>query len=270
MKPALCCLALCIAGCAYGGSRDRDRDAGRVQLFDGGQDRFDGGDVPGIDAGRVRFPDAGRFDAGRGFDAGRMTGCTESPCRLVSPQCGCAAGEGCYINASSDRACMPAGTDLEGEGCTADNSCAPGLLCLGVSPSTGVCGRFCASDSGCSGGALCIIQLDDGTGAPIPGVTLCTNACDPVYGDGCPLGIACTIYQETAAPMRYFTGCRPEGTGLAGDPCTNEEDCAGGHFCANSQCYQYCVDDFDCPGVELCEPFSPAVTIGGVSYGYCF
>ncbi|NOY92383.1 MAG: hypothetical protein GXP55_14410, partial [Deltaproteobacteria bacterium] len=56
--------------------------------------------------------------------------CSESPCRLVAPQCGCAAGEGCYISSGS-RVCATAGTTAIAELCNTVQ-CVPGAICVNI------------------------------------------------------------------------------------------------------------------------------------------
>lgn len=77
--------------------------------------------------------------------------CSESPCKLVSPQCGCGAGQGCYPNAQTlEPECTTAGTRTLGQSCTTINGCAPGLLCVG-----GFCYKACESDFDCSLFEIC-------------------------------------------------------------------------------------------------------------------
>ncbi|MBX3270765.1 MAG: hypothetical protein KF729_10910 [Sandaracinaceae bacterium] len=257
--------ALAIAGCARG-SGGRNDAGGPPPGFDAGTP------PPGFDAGT---PPPG-FDAGTpppGFDAGGGS-CSESPCRLVSPQCGCAPGQGCYLSGGSTRVCGTPGPEREGQACTGATACQAGLLCIG-SASANFCSRFCSSDADCTAGAgsLCLLELDDGTGGAIPGVRLCTAHCDPATpGVGCPSTMGCAIYEESMGAGRIFTGCRPAGTRTAGQTCPNPDDCAPGHFCGDGVCYRTCRPPFgsECTGLTFCESFSTPLVIGGVEYGYCY
>lgn len=270
---ALLLLALA-GGCAYGGG-------GRTGGPDAGTSGRDTG-VPGVDSGRTGV-DSGvpGVDSGRpGVDAGRDSGstaCAESPCRLVAPQCGCGAGEGCYVNGSGARSCATAGTEGEGQTCSGETACRAGHLCVGIA-GTAFCSRFCNTDTDCTGGpgSLCLLTLNDGSGGALPGVTLCTIACNPAAATGCPSGMACAIYQESAGAMRTFTGCRAAGTGTAGSPCTTEDDCQPGYFCADAglgnECIRWCTypSGVECGG-RTCNPFADGgLYVGATQYGYCY
>jgi hypothetical protein len=274
-----CALVGCaLVGCAQGGPGRGDgedssvirlRDSGTHSGFDAGV-RRDSGTVIRRDSGGDPLP-----DAFRPRDSGGGSTCDESPCRLVSPQCGCAAGQGCYIGSAGTRICGTPGPEVEAEECTGETACRAGLLCLGAGD-TGYCARFCESDAQCTAGpgSICVTELSDGAGGSIPDVTLCSIDCDPTSFVDCPFGAACTIYREAAGAMRYFTSCRPEGFGFPGDPCVTEEDCQYGHFCADAglgrECLTWCTDDFDCDFSQLCNPFETPVTVGGIEYGFCY
>ncbi len=69
---------------------------------------------------------------------------TPSGCSLLTQDC-TRMGTGCYpIGGDGSTDCLGAGTDAEGEECTASNSCAPGLVCL----ADGVCARLCRVGGG--------------------------------------------------------------------------------------------------------------------------
>ena len=267
------------AGCAYGGGRG---DSGTSGGFDAGPPvvgtdagpllRIDSGPGGGTDAG----PGGGGFDAGPGggTDAGPGGGsCAESPCRLVSPQCGCPGTQRCYVDTSSNRVCGAAGPEGEGQACSSPTACRAGLLCIGT---PGHCNRFCNSDAECTGGpgSICGITLSDGAGGTVPNATLCSLDCDPLSAAGCPSGQACTLYRESAGAMRTFTDCRAAGTGTSFSPCFDETDCQTGFFCADigfgDECVPFCRDDFDCGIFEVCTAFDPALRVGSTEYGYCY
>lgn len=245
-------------------------DAGPRLLFDAGP-RLVVDSGPGRDSGTGGGVDSGPGSDAGGTDAGGPA-CPESPCRLVAPQCGCPGDQGCYIDTSDQRACGARGPEREGQACSGPTACQAGLMCLG---SGGFCARFCDSDADCSGaGSICGVRLLDASGAPIPNVTLCSISCDPLTGSGCPSGQGCAILQEQSGAMRGFTICRAEGPGTAGSPCFTEEDCRTGHICADAgfgdECIQLCTSDFDCGILELCNPFSPRLTVSGTEWGYCY
>jgi hypothetical protein len=167
--------------------------------------------------------------------------CPSSPCKLTSPQCGCAAPSACTIS-NYMPACEPAGTTGENQICTSPSSCEAGTLCIG-SGSTGVCEKFCATDGDCSGGT-CSIQLSDGMDGAIAGVSLCSNVCDLQAGSGCPAGASCQIGMETTGQMRVYTYCTSAGTKGDGKKCTTASDCAPTYGCFDSgsgtTCAEYC------------------------------
>ncbi len=289
---ALACVALSstFAGCAFGGGRRADSGPG-VGFDAGPRVSFDSGPLLQIDAG----PPIQGTDAGGGVDAGPPTGtdagppptpdagppipdagppppmCSESPCRLAPAQCGCPTGQSCHLDAANARTCSVRGPEREGEACTNPSDCAAGLQCIGT---PGHCARYCNSDADCSGtGSICGITLSDGSGGSLPGVTLCTVSCDPLSGSGCPASQGCAVFRETTGAMRGFTGCRPAGFGLQYDPCTSEADCQTGHVCIDigfgRECTPLCRDSFDCGLLDLCNAFSPSLTVGATEYGYC-
>jgi len=274
--------ASAVPGCARGGG-DRLPDAGNTTMnMDAGPGVgfLDSGPGGGFDAGPGgggfdAGPGGGGFDAGPGggFDAGPGGGgCSETPCKLVSPQCGCPAGQGCYLGSGSTRICGTAGPEVEGQACSGETSCQPGMLCIGASAGNTYCSRFCNTDTDCTGGAgsICLIELNDGAGGSIPGVTLCTAHCSPVTSTGCPSGMACGLGQEETGAMRWFTGCIEAGSVTAGGACTDVE-CAPGHVCIGGFCERWCRvgSTGDCGGLEVCTGFTDAPSVGGVEYGVC-
>ena len=210
---------------------------------------------------------------------GCMAVCAESPCRLVSAQCGCPAGQGCYLSGTA-RLCAAAGTTAPGATCTGVSSCAPGSTCLNVAtsgPAANMCSRFCDVDSDCAGG-LCIYTINDGAGGAIPGVTVCTTPCDPIAQTGCPSSTSCQIFRESMGAMRYFADCSsPTGILGQGASCTTQADCAAGFACAGTPgtCLRWCDNPgvagpaSGCPGGLSCFGFTTPIRIGATTYGVC-
>lgn len=212
---------------------------------------------------------------------GCMGTCMETPCRLVSPQCGCSTGQGCYVSGAS-RLCATAGTAMEGADCTGTTSCVPGNLCVNISRSTTTtinqCSRFCDTDADCAGNGICFYTLNDGMGGTVPNATLCTVDCDPVAQTGCRAGAMCTILQESAGAMRIFTDCiGPIGAGGQGAACASGTDCQAGYACVGSpgQCLRWCDrvgmigTAGGCATGEACYGFMTPLTIGTTTYGVC-
>lgn len=205
----------------------------------------------------------------------RSGSCAESPCRLTPTQCGCAAGEGCYVTGTT-RMCATAGTGTSGTSCTSNAQCAAEYECVNFSAGTpaSMCSHMCATDSGCGGG-LCIHTLDDGTGGTIPGLTLCSRPCDPVNQTGCAAGLFCNLFQEAAGGMRLFTDCTgPAGGGTQYTPCATDAECAAGFACIDGgfgpECSHWCrYPGGSCPSGALCTGFTTPIVISGVTYGVC-
>ncbi len=208
-------------------------------------------------------------------DAFVPSGCSETPCRILAPQCGCAAGQSCYPNGGM-RACAATGTRVEGSGCTTFSDCAAGLGCVNFSSDAArpgnMCSRVCGSDADCTGGAICIHTIGDGAGGTVPGLRFCSRACTPAPNSGCAPGLACTLFQESAGLMRIFTDCAgPVGTGRQFTPCVDDIDCAAGFACFNTgfgnECLSWCrVASPSCPIGTACVSVG---TAGGVEWGAC-
>jgi hypothetical protein len=211
--------------------------------------------------------------------SGCSTTCSESPCRLTAPQCGCSSGLGCFLSGTVRTCAMP-GSGVEGASCTTFNSCQAGLLCLNVSRSTTAvnqCGRFCATDADCRGaGSVCAYTLDDGTGGSIPGVRVCSRSCNPLTSTGCVAGASCQIFEETGTG-RYFTDCTaPVGAGGQNAPCTTNEQCQRGFACVGTPgtCLRYCnepntIGGGGCSLTQACYGFTTPLRVGTTEYGVC-
>lgn len=225
-------------------------------------------------------PDSALCPAGQSCDraSGCSSACAESPCRLISRQCGCGAGLGCYLNGPS-RTCATAGSASEGSTCSSFNACVPGQVCLNIARSGSAvsqCSRFCGTDADCAGeGAICIYTLDDGTGGSIPGVRVCSRGCDPVTSAGCSSSASCQIYQENTGERRFFTDCTaPAGPGGQGASCTTEAECRRGFACAGTPgtCLRYCTapgTTSGCGAFEACFGFTTPLRVGSTEYGVC-
>lgn len=258
--------AVLSSACAQGGGGLPRNDAGD-RLDASGRDAGPPSDAGPPDAGR----DAGVRDAGS--DAGP---CDETPCKLTAPQCGCLAGEGCYLGADGMRMCAEAGRTAPGVRCASPTACEPGHACVGTAGTTW-CHRFCASDADCSGpGSVCILTLGDGMGGTVPDVTLCTMSCDPVDNTACPTLTACTIFRESDGAMRFLTHCRGAGMAGQGAACADDIDCQAGYGCVGpaggaTVCRHWCrvATGAGCPAGTACQSLATPAIIGGVEYGVC-
>lgn len=227
-------------------------------------------------------PDDSRCATGQICTAtGCISTCSESPCRLVTPQCGCPGGQSCYSSGAT-RLCSATGASTEGTACTGVSSCAAGLICINVSSGTTAvneCHRFCDTDSDCIGtGSICAYTLDDGAGGTVPGVRVCSRSCSPTAQTGCAPGTACNIFRETAGAMRYFFDCAaPVGTGGIGASCTSPANCRAGFACVGTPgtCQRYCASPGligtagGCSSGEACYGFTTPLIVGTTEYGVC-
>ncbi len=203
--------------------------------------------------------------------------CVDSPCKLTVPQCGCAAGQQCTVD-STGVTCGTTGNTGLGQVCTGPD-CAAGLLCVNTAPTVSTCSRFCDSDSDCTApGGLCIIGLNDSNMMPIPGVSLCTENCDPTTNTGCPAaGTACEVAQESKGQMRFLTHCTGSGAGQQGATCVTGADCAPTFGCFNTtnptavKCLKNCKASAPnaCPAGTKCLFFATPELVGNEEYGAC-
>jgi hypothetical protein len=158
--------------------------------------------------------------------------------------------------------------------------CSPGLICVNTTPSINTCSKFCDSDADCTApGGLCIIGLNDANMNPIPGVTLCTENCDPTTNLGCPVGgTSCQVAQENGGQMRFLTHCTASGASQQGATCASSADCAPKFNCYQTsdapvvkQCLKNCKASAPngCPAGTACLFFTTPEVIGNEEYGAC-
>lgn len=267
------------SGCASGGGGGGEDDASTTGRDASVQPMTDAGTTAPHDSGMMSTRDGGGTTPRDSGTPPPDTGpaCSESPCRLVGPQCGCPVAQACYVDNTGTRGCARAGAAGEGQACGAGDNCQPGHLCVGATGSA-FCSRFCETDADCTGGvdSICLFTLNDGAGGSVPGVKLCTNDCNPVTSAGCPSGMGCGLYQEQEGLMRDFTSCRDAGSSTTYQPCASSDDCAPGHFCgdagAGNECIRFCrlPGGTECSSFEACNPFDPAPIIDGAELGFCY
>ncbi|MFK7992108.1 MAG: hypothetical protein AB8I08_39180 [Sandaracinaceae bacterium] len=199
--------------------------------------------------------------------------CPASPCRLVQPQCGCAEGEGCALDAfGGGLSCQPiAGLGVELDACVdgGQAACAPGYFCALEGTGEAFCKRFCELDADCpQPGSACANNVRLATGTP-SGQTACTTSCDPVDQTGCPSSLACRLARD-GSPPRTFVDCREFGAAAEGAPCMGAEVCAPGLICLNDTCQRICRPGGP-PVCELsltCTP-SEILLLDGEQLGTC-
>lgn len=263
----LICLAGSLVACATGGKLQGTGASGG----DGGAGGGEGG---GTTTGNTGGEGATTTTTTTSTGTPTPT-CDESPCKLVSPQCGCAAGDMCAINMKGDRECVLAGDEQPGQACTGFFSCAPGALCVQASSTTSTCSTYCDQDAQCNGG-ICVLGLNDpdAPGQTIPDVLLCSDDCNPLTNAGCnaALGLGCRLHQEQEGQMRVFTLCTGAGNGGQNATCADQEDCAPGSACftftdMSMKCLQYC--NVNSPSCAQCVSLDPPLIYKGVNYGAC-
>ena len=259
----------CVAGRCTAGTT--------VRCDDGVACTFDGCEEPAGTCASV--PDNVRCPTGQMCDRARgcIAGCSESPCRLASPQCGCLTGQSCYGDtATLVRVCHATGAGLEGQACVNDDwECGTGLGCYVITGNTPSCRRFCAMESDCTStgaGSICLNIPFPGAMTPST-VSVCSRSCDPAARTGCPAMTKCVIFQEAMGAMRFGTDCSaPIGTGGHLASCTDDSSCQAGFQCFDTgmgtECLQLCrVGGAACPSARTCQTLD--VTIAGTTYGVC-
>lgn len=265
--------ALAVAACATGGGVGYSGGyaGGGGGVSGGGSGGSGGGDTGGTTVIGGSGGAGGSGGSGGG-DTGGTGGsggyCSEDPCKLTMPQCGCPQGEACHL-VSYFRVCLPAGNQTSSQSCQDD--CAPGLVCL-EAPGTytdPICHKYCYDDSDCDPpGGLCLLSILGNVGA-------CTHNCDPITTVGCDEpNHKCGIFTEADPPYRNLTQCTAAGTGTQQQPCSSSFDCAPGLECLsiNSQtmCLTWCnVNAPYCP-VGTCLSFTTPMLLGSVEYGACY
>lgn len=203
--------------------------------------------------------------------------CSEDPCKLTLPQCGCAAGKQCSVLLDGSRGCIKEGNTPWKQSCGQVSKCEPGTMCLSTGGSISMCLKFCDTDAECGGG-ICARKLDFGQGE-IPNTTICTDLCTPSTNMGCAVnGTSCQLGQEQSGQMRFFTYCGGAGNKTQGQLCDpNLAECAPTYSCFNAnsvnQCLKYCkVLSPSCPGGTSCVAIQinmQDVYLNGEQYGAC-
>lgn len=200
--------------------------------------------------------------------------CSESPCKLTTPQCGCDDEHQCSVVRTGIRLCIAKGAAPVGAACDA-MLCEPGTMCFddGVPAH---CAKFCASSADCvAPGGACFWTLKDGMGGIVPDATLCTEDCDPTTNAGCDLlsGGSCQAFHDLRSDQS-LTACVEGGPGTPGASCPNGAmDCAPTLGCFNNGtsdvCLKWCVVGGTPCLSGSCYSFSAPLVIGAVEYGAC-
>ncbi|RLB45476.1 MAG: hypothetical protein DRJ42_29830 [Deltaproteobacteria bacterium] len=199
-------------------------------------------------------PDTGPADAGM---------CSESPCRLVLPQCGCSSGQMCArVTAGSPvRSCVREGATPLGEYCIFATGCQAGFTCVRGN-GAGICMRWCEGPGDCAGTECLRLVIDDSVGA-------CRIPCNPIDRTGCAVGTACYVAPgaELSGASATLTLCVAPGTGAIGTACTAPFDCQPGLACPIDRCVELC--DLDAPSCGTGTCMDLGWSADGVRYGEC-
>lgn len=207
--------------------------------------------------------DADDQDPGDPADAGG----DPASCQTV-PNEGCGDDAACDRRADGPFQCRPfvAGARTQTE-CAVLDDCDRGYTCVGFPDSPAHCKRYCASDADCEAG-LCSEQLANGAG-------LCSDACEPPSGDGCPAGWRCylvSVGADTATTCRYDTAALEEGASC--DP-ADRFACKAGMDCIQQGDAGYCRtfcrlgDPVTACAVGTCTDVGYPALITGDRYGLC-
>lgn len=220
--------------------------------------------------------------------------CTRA-CDARRPDFGC--GEGFYCARTGATACEGWCVPLTGAAalpndapCTADDQCAS-LYCADPGDGERRCLTACQADSGmCLAGEVCVAAggacagcvpaeivsgLAHGLGEPCAADGECASGSCLADGESHYCSRACDA--TTSCPSGYHcreSACVRGTLGGIGESCVNNEDCAGGTFCAmrgsTSWCTSVCSDTVPCPegfdcvdagGVMVCAPTSGLVGV---------
>jgi hypothetical protein len=193
---------------------------------------------------------------------GTSTVCFAGDCDIVTQNCPTATDTCTYAglpDGGVGRACLPAGTAMEGAACSQQVACGKGLLCVG-----GTCSKLCYVDTNCTNGARCASGVTV-MGSPEIATTCVTlQACDPLL-QNCPQGQGCYLSDMGAV-------CVSAGTVANNATCTPAANCVPGNLClvtmqgaTSGTCKQFCNLDGGMPscGAGACNGLQ------GVPYGAC-
>lgn len=164
------------------------------------------------------------------------------------------------------------------QACTDESDCPEGAACATTPTLTSSrCLYYCTAQSAC-GGAKCLgfnqkrTRTTDGTE-----IGVCAPldpACNPVSGDAATCQTALGKAGHCWAYGAEYTTCVSQtASGMTGDTCKYQSECAPGYVCmANDLCRKFChvQGPNECGSGLVCKDFSnDPVTVGGVSIGFC-
>lgn len=165
---------------------------------------------------------------------------------------------------------------VEGDGKSGIDDCAPSAMCWNVEDGTGTCLAFCEGSPDaptCSDPDTACSITNDGV------LILCLPLCDPLLQD-------CQGINEACYPVGDRFQCAPDrsdDTGVYGDPCESINSCDAGLFCTAATnvpgctgagcCSEYCDlsspdGDAQCSGSDMGQTCQSFFAEGEVPPGY--
>lgn len=188
----------------------------------------------------------------------------QGPCQ-VGDMGVCGSGMKCSVIdvQTGETDCVVAGSHAAWTTCGIDTQCEEGTWCDVFNQ---VCRPVCPPAS-CANGGQCVAATSS-SGA-IPGLTVCSSNCHPVFVDVCQN----TYDTTTCVLMTYGFDCARAGFNTFS--CSGAFDCVPGYYCSGSpywNCYEWCrighVEDCD-GGGDTCAPRSPKIYHNGNELGTC-
>ncbi len=173
--------------------------------------------------------------------------CIATACTRSFTQAECAANEQCEPFVNGYSFCRALGTGAAGDACDEATPCGSGLVC-----SANECRPSCdLANPSCGAGEECI-----GAFAGY-GWGVCDVPCTELSSGECGGGEACT------ASLRGYWACRADGTGVVGDGCTDNTDCAEGNWCTDGICEALCAEwaSSRCDVAQTCFEFGGDIGI---------
>jgi hypothetical protein len=131
--------------------------------------------------------------------------------------------------------------------CKTDEDCVPGNVC---NPQTG----DCSPKPGIPMGQACTPADECATAYCLPTRRICSVKC--TASAKCPSGYVCGLEKVDKEKNGTFESveadCVPvKGKGVAGAPCTKDDDCASSH-CYDGLCMEACTVDSECSAGQQC------------------
>jgi hypothetical protein len=197
----------------------------------------------------------------------------EASCQVRQEDPTCEGGSSCARTAE----CLPTGTQAAEASCLSPADCGPGLACIDIGATVGVCKPYCCEGgASCAGDTYCSAAPLHGTpGVEVP-VCAPLDDCSLTDPHPCPEGEECTCTGDLACVVVRpdgRTACIEPGAGTAGDACTSltAGECAHGHVCSpNLGCLAVCQTeggDPVCGADQLCQSPSGFPIALGVCVG---